>query len=493
MVQGSFAGGFTGGECWGICDFSLEIANAGPHELAVEMHRTWRCKRCGLKTIGLSMIVKNGGEELRSCLSSVRSLVDQIVIADTGSTDNTVAVAKEFGATVVSFPWTDHYAEARNAALEPMTTDWVLSLDADEELCPEAVREIPKLLQHTGEEVGGYRLTIRSYFPVAVASLLGVLSRENGDDVERARKAKSYGDYRLCRLFRRHSGIRFAGRVHEGVEPMIRGAGYRCMDSDLRILHFGHLAEETGYQKKQDYYRGLLWTAVRETPHYPHLWVQLAIEERRHLSSPERVMECAEEAVRLNPNEYEGWSIIGALHQEQKQYEMGMQAIEHLPDSGDWGVTRARALGDCLHQLGRFSEARTMYSRALERVGEQDAYPVDFRADIESRLGYTEVQLGVCELGFRRLHRAVDRSPAAAENHERLTKAYVLRQNERGAADAAESSLQYISDEKIYRRAVALRVRLRERERAAMLVEAGLQLFPQSAALRQMRCEVDAM
>jgi hypothetical protein len=38
MVQGSFVGGFTGGECWGDCDFSLEIANAGPDELAVEMH-----------------------------------------------------------------------------------------------------------------------------------------------------------------------------------------------------------------------------------------------------------------------------------------------------------------------------------------------------------------------------------------------------------------------------------------------------------------------
>jgi hypothetical protein len=74
--------------------------------------------------------------------------------------------------------------------------------------------------------------------------------------------------------------------VHEGVEAKMRAAGYKCIDSDLRILHFGHPAEETGYQKKQDYYRGLLWIAVRETPNYPHLWVQLTIEERRHRSSP---------------------------------------------------------------------------------------------------------------------------------------------------------------------------------------------------------------
>jgi tetratricopeptide (TPR) repeat protein len=281
--------------------------------------------------------------------------------------------------------------------------------------------------------------------------------------------------------------------VHEGVEAKVRAAGYKCIDSDLRILHFGHLAEETGYQKKQDYYRGLLWTSVRETPNYPHLWVQLAIEERRHRSSPEMVMECAEEAVQLNPDKYEAWSMIGALHLEQKRYELGIRALEHLPDSGNWGVARTRAFGDCLHQLGPFSEARTMYLRALERVQGQGSYPVDFGADLESRLGYTEVQLGMCEMGFRRLHRAAESSPRMVENHERLTKAYVLRQNGRGAADAAESSLRYIPEEKFYRRAVALRVRLRERERAAMLVEAGLELFPKSAELRHMRGEVGAL
>jgi glycosyltransferase involved in cell wall biosynthesis len=60
------------------------------------------------------MIVKNGGKELRACLESVRSLVDQIVIADTRSTDDTVEISREFGVMMVSFPWTDHYAEARN-------------------------------------------------------------------------------------------------------------------------------------------------------------------------------------------------------------------------------------------------------------------------------------------------------------------------------------------------------------------------------------------
>ena len=61
-------------------------------------------------------------------------MVSQIVIADTGSTDNSADIARQHGATVVSVPWENHFANARNAALAHMQTDWVLVLDADEEL-----------------------------------------------------------------------------------------------------------------------------------------------------------------------------------------------------------------------------------------------------------------------------------------------------------------------------------------------------------------------
>ena len=91
-----------------------------------------------MPTVGLSMIVKNEAQTLAACLQSVSGVVSQIVIADTGSTDNTADIAREFGATVISVPWENHFANARNAALQLMQTDWVLVLDADEELDGEA-------------------------------------------------------------------------------------------------------------------------------------------------------------------------------------------------------------------------------------------------------------------------------------------------------------------------------------------------------------------
>src|ERR1035438_10656701 len=101
------------------------------------------------------MIVKNESHTIRACLESVRDVVTQIVIADTGSSDNTCDLGRVLGSTVVSFPWEHHYAKARNAALEPIRTDWVLVLDADEELDRQTGKNIQRSLDKA--EIGGLR------------------------------------------------------------------------------------------------------------------------------------------------------------------------------------------------------------------------------------------------------------------------------------------------------------------------------------------------
>lgn len=80
------------------------------------------------------MIVRDAEASLGRCLASVRDHVDQIVVVDTGSADHTLDIANEFGATIGHFVWCDDFAAARNAALASVETDWVLSIDADEEL-----------------------------------------------------------------------------------------------------------------------------------------------------------------------------------------------------------------------------------------------------------------------------------------------------------------------------------------------------------------------
>ncbi len=86
--------------------------------------------------VTLTMIVRNEEVNLAACLDSVRDLVDQIVVVDTGSTDRTMEIAVQSGAQVVQFPWCDDFAAARNRAIEAAHGEWILWLDADERLNP---------------------------------------------------------------------------------------------------------------------------------------------------------------------------------------------------------------------------------------------------------------------------------------------------------------------------------------------------------------------
>lgn len=89
--------------------------------------------------LSLCMIVKNEQETLAKCLNSVKGIVDEMIIVDTGSTDKTPKIAQQFGAKVHSFNWCDDFAKARNASLSYATGQWILVLDADEILDPEIV------------------------------------------------------------------------------------------------------------------------------------------------------------------------------------------------------------------------------------------------------------------------------------------------------------------------------------------------------------------
>ncbi|MCK9520849.1 MAG: glycosyltransferase family 2 protein [Dehalococcoidia bacterium] len=85
-----------------------------------------------MKTLGVSMIVKNEAAMIENCLNSLKG-VDEIVIVDTGSEDDTVEICKKYTDKVYTdYKWNDDFAEARNVSLDRCTTDFVLIIDADE-------------------------------------------------------------------------------------------------------------------------------------------------------------------------------------------------------------------------------------------------------------------------------------------------------------------------------------------------------------------------
>jgi glycosyltransferase involved in cell wall biosynthesis len=98
--------------------------------------------------IALCVIARDEAQFIGGCLASAAGAVDQIIVVDTGSTDETVSIARRHGATVVNHRWNDHFAEARNAALSHVQADWILLLDADERLASGAIATTQRFINH---------------------------------------------------------------------------------------------------------------------------------------------------------------------------------------------------------------------------------------------------------------------------------------------------------------------------------------------------------
>jgi len=205
--------------------------------------------------LSVCLIVKNEEKFLAQCLKSVRGLSAQIIVVDTGSTDRTVDIAREFGAEIYSFAWCDDFAAARNAALEHATGDWVLMLDADEEL-PSA--------QH--------------------AALLADLKKSStlAHRLPLVNAGQNDGRSFVPRLFRNAPGVYYSGRIHEQVFPSLlphcKNWGLKTALGTAEILHHGYTRELVCDRNKIERNLKLLRLAVEENPADVNLAMNLGLE-----------------------------------------------------------------------------------------------------------------------------------------------------------------------------------------------------------------------
>jgi Flp pilus assembly protein TadD len=206
--------------------------------------------------LSVCLIVKNEEQFLEKCLQSVRELAHQIVVVDTGSTDRTVEIAKKFNAEVHTFAWSDDFSAARNEALKHATGDWILSLDADEELSPEHRQTLQQEMLAT--EVMGYRLPI----------------------IDEGREAE--GCSYVPRLFRNAPGLFFLGRVHEqifsSVEVRAREWSMENRLGKSALLHHGYTQAVVLSRDKIARNLRLLRLAMEELPGESNLVMNLGLE-----------------------------------------------------------------------------------------------------------------------------------------------------------------------------------------------------------------------
>ncbi len=194
--------------------------------------------------LSLTMIVKNEAATLAHCLNSVRDLVDEIIVVDTGSHDNTKDIAFQRGARVFDLPWPDSFAAARNEAIRHATGQWLLWLDADEHLDDNNRDQLRALLANLKDDNTAY-----------VMKCLCL--------PDRASTSGAVVDH--VRLFRNHPDIRWQYRVHEQILPSLHGAGHAVRFSGITITHTGYQNPALRQQKLQRNLR-LLHLDLAECP-----------------------------------------------------------------------------------------------------------------------------------------------------------------------------------------------------------------------------------
>ncbi len=207
----------------------------------------------GSAPLSLCMIVKNESHFLPDCLASVRNLVREIIVVDTGSTDNTVAIAQQYGAKIFQYTWENDFARARNFALSKATQPWILYLDADERLYPQ------------------YHAIVKTAIAQnqADAFYVNILSYLNGK-LGKVPHTQSYP-----RIFKKLPGVRFEGKIHEQITPSLKRIHARIKTLNVTIEHLGYNLPPEEIDKKIARNLRFLEAQVAEEPHNWYALFQL--------------------------------------------------------------------------------------------------------------------------------------------------------------------------------------------------------------------------
>lgn len=202
--------------------------------------------------VSAAIIVRDEAEFLRACLASIAPLCDEIVVVDTGSSDSSVGVARSFGAVVGHFPWNGNFSDARNTALDMATGEWILYIDADEQIVDlEAAAARADIAAATNAVALCVRFRVRPQFTA----------------------------FREFRMWRHRPDIRFRNHIHETIVPDLQrieedeGLEIVVIDS-VEICHYGYEGDMT---RKHHRNLPLLEVQVVETPLRCYLWDQLGL------------------------------------------------------------------------------------------------------------------------------------------------------------------------------------------------------------------------
>ena len=376
-----------------------------------------REKRIKSPTLSLCMIVKDEEEHLPNALNSIKDAVDEIIIVDTGSTDNTIEIARSFGAKVYHYEWNNNFASARNEALKYATCDWILSMDADDEMNADDIRRLKEVLSET--DALGFAIPIFS------------------EIYDRQTNMKNTTVNYLVRIFKNDPQIRFSRRIHEFVDQSIYDIGGKIEILEIPVFHRGYIDVEI-LNKKLERNKRLLEVALEENPEDHSLLVYMGktYMEENELDKAEEYYRRAINIVETSNKRYASlfflqtaYIDLGNLLVQKERFEEAIEyfnkAIAIDPNFPDTYYH----IGMAYYNKGRFEEAYNMFRKVFEVDIHKSTAKIShlgIRGELTlSMLQATTLQLGIYREAITYGKKVLDINPKNAVVLNNMGIAYI--------------------------------------------------------------------
>ncbi len=447
------------------------------------------------------LIVKDEADCLGDCLASLRGLADEVVVLDTGSADETVAIAQAAGARVEHMAWPNSFSTARNASLEAATGDWILILDADEVIAARDHAAIRRLLS-APPDVWGYILIQRNY----TADQTTAQWQRTEPACPEARGVPGWFPARITRLFRRDARIRFDGEVHEAVDESIHAHGGRIEETAISIHHYGKLRDDDRMAAKADLYRTLgERKRARTGSAVAHYELGLQYAELGLLDQAEAELTLAVEA---DAALVKGWSDLGAVIERRDRVPEAETAYRRALALDPAYLPALVNLGAALVKLDRPADAAAAFEAArrlnpenpvilnnlaahLAQSGDLRGAEALYRQAIAVNPDYVQAHVNLGNLLERarqypaaqaQLEAACARFPQHAPAHAALALVHLRAQNWTGAAECGErATALYDGDAIVWTNLGVARYQLGQIEPALAATYGAVQADPEYA------------
>jgi tetratricopeptide (TPR) repeat protein len=305
--------------------------------------------------LSLCMIVKDEAGMLPEFLARARGLWDELVVVDTGSQDDTIAILEAAGAKVLHRPWQNDFALARNYSLEAASGEWILVLDPDEHVSAEFVAQARALLNDP--QIGAATVTMQNH-------------REDGHLQEE----------HIVRMFRRHDGVRFRHAIHEDLTdtliPRLHQTGQTIVHIQGSIIHHGYDRTHANGRGKKERDVSIIEATLAKDPddlylHYKLLeqarfWDDEALARRASPKAMAAFDRAPESALGHWAGELAVMMVDGLGLVTPQESLSALQIISaRLPQS----PAIAYRLGELFETLYRYDEARLAFNSAQKMQG----------------------------------------------------------------------------------------------------------------------------